>query len=618
MKVVECENLKVEYNRGRVVAVKDLSFSVKKGDIFVFIGPDGAGKSSVFKSVCGVLRYNGGRVRTFGVDPNNEREFSKVRNKLSFMPQGLGQNLYKRLSVEENVDFFASLYGIPKEERERRKELLLKITNLWEFRNREAGKLSGGMMQKLSLVCILIHMPELLVLDEPTTGVDPLSRRDIWKFLYRFNEGGNTVLASTSYLDEAERGTELLFMKDGSALISGKYEEVVKTKGKVFIGRGGKLYEAYEELYKYTNTVRLKGKNLRFLLSEEQKNVLSDISKKYGVEFKEVKPELEDLFVEKVGLKRVHIPETFKPKVSVPEDAIVVKGVVKKFGEFTAVDRVSFTVKRGEIFGLLGPNGAGKTTLIKTILGIYPPTEGEISVAGRKIDKNTKKIIGYMSQKFSLYSDLTVLENLIYWGNVYGVEPENVRKIVRETAPFLGIEKYLNTITSSLPLGIKQRVALLSALLHSPTVLFLDEPTSGVDPAERDVFWQVIRELSVKFGVTVLITTHYMDETEYCDRVLLMNRGRAVALGSPEELKKEVEEKLGKPYLLYVENPFSAEEKLRSLGFKTVPFGRKVKIFTKKSSGLELLQSKGVNIKKIEPSTVSMEDVFVFKVKNEV
>ena len=611
MSIVECENLRITY--GRKVAVDGLTFSVEKGDVFVFIGPDGAGKSSVFKAVCGVLTYDGGRLRVFGADPNVEREFSGVRNRISFMPQGLGHNLYKKLSVEENLNFFADLYGIPKEEREERKELLLKLTGLWEFREREAGKLSGGMMQKLSLCCILIHMPELLVLDEPTTGVDPVSRREIWRFLYRFNREGNTILVSTSYLDEAERGTELLFMNGGKALAYGNYDEVVKTKGKVFVGRGKGIYEAYKELFKHFNTVRLKGKELRLVVPPDKTELLLRISEEFGVEFSEVKPNLEDLFIEKVGLKRVSLPPFLRPEISLPEEVLVVKGVSKRFDGFTAVDGVSFTVKRGEIFGLLGPNGAGKTTLIKTILGLYQPSEGEILIAGRR-SSDFKKFIGYMSQKFSLYSDLTVMENLTFWGSVYGLKLKVIRERVREFSPLLGIDRYLHSITGSLPLGIKQRVSLLSALLHSPALLFLDEPTSGVDPAERDTFWQIIRELSVNFGVTTLVTTHYMDEAEYCDRLLLMNRGKAVAVGSPDDLKLQIEKEFGRPYLLYTKYPFEVEEKLRLLGFKAFLFGRKVKVYLKEKPKIGEFKRLNLSVDRVEPSSVTMEDVFVFRV----
>ncbi len=618
MRPVECENLRITYRKGKTVAVDGLSFTVDSGDIYIFIGPDGAGKSSTFKAVCGVLRYDSGKLLTFGVDPNDDRAFEPVKEKISFMPQGLGQNLYKRLSVEENVNFFADLYGIYGEERERRKELLLKTTGLWEFRDRPAGKLSGGMMQKLSLCCILIHKPELIVLDEPTTGVDPVSRREIWRLLYSFNREGQTVLLSTSYMDEAERGTELLLMKSGKSIVSGSYDEVVSTTSPVFVVTGKEIYRVYRELWKITNTPRLKGDTVRVVVPRSKLSDFRALQERLGFSAEPVDPELEDLFVERVGLRRVELPPLFKPAVSVPEEAVVVDRVVKKFGSFTAVNGVSFRVKRGEIFGLLGPNGAGKTTLIKTILGLYRPTSGRILVAGKPVGRDVKKLIGYTSQKFSLYHDLTVFENLIYWGNVYGVPRDAVKSTVSQVAPIFELDRFLNRLVSELPLGIKQRVALLSALLHSPPILFLDEPTSGVDPVERDVFWQVIRELSKEFGVTVLVTTHYMDEAEYCDRVLLMNRGKAVALGAPRQLKEELRETLGDAYLIYTDSPFETEEFLRERGFKTALFGRKVKVYSKEPVTESLLRELGVPFRALKPSRITMEDVFVFRVLENV
>ena len=618
MKPVECENLRITYRKGKTVAVDNLSFTANSKDIFIFIGPDGAGKSSTFKAVCGVLTYDSGKLLTFGVDPNDEKSFESVKKRISFMPQGLGQNLYKRLSVEENVDFFADLYGVTGKERERRKELLLKTTGLWEFRDRPAGKLSGGMMQKLSLCCILIHSPELLVLDEPTTGVDPVSRREIWRLLYSFNREGQTVLLSTSYMDEAERGTELLLMKSGKAIVSGSYDEVVSTTSSVFVVTGKEIYRVYRELWKITNTPRLKGDSVRVVVPESKLSDFRALQKRLGFSAEPVDPELEDLFVERVGLRRVELPSLFRPAVSVPEEAVVVDRVVKKFGSFTAVNGVSFRIKRGEIFGLLGPNGAGKTTLIKTILGLYKPTSGRILVAGKPVGRDVKKLIGYTSQKFSLYHDLTVFENLIYWGNVYGVSRDAVKSTVSQVAPIFELDPFLNRLVAELPLGIKQRVALLSALLHSPPILFLDEPTSGVDPVERDVFWQVIRELSKEFGVTVLVTTHYMDEAEYCDRVLLMNRGKAVAMGAPRHLKEELRETLGDAYLIYTDSPFETEEFLKERGFKTALFGRKVKVYSKEPVTESLLRELGVPFRALKPSRITMEDVFVFRVLENV
>ena len=610
MKVVESNRLRVRYRE--LVAVKGLSFEVERGEVFIFIGPDGAGKSSTLKAVSGVIRYDGGSLKVFGKDPNREREFQKVREKLSFMPQGLGHNLYKRLSVEENLEFFARLYGVEGREKRERMELLLKTTGLYPFRNREAGKLSGGMMQKLGLCCALIHRPELLILDEPTTGVDPVSRRDIWKLIYGFVKEGVTVIVATSYLDEAERGSRVLLMKEGEALALGEPEEVAKTQNEVLVIEGEDYLKAYRELWRISNTVRLKGKRVRVVAKEEE--VIRAL-KGLKVRVKKVQPEIEDFFVEKVGLKRVELPETLKPRVTPPEDAVVVKKVVKAFGNFRAVDGVSFTVKRGEIFGLLGPNGAGKTTLIKTILGLYTPTEGEIRVAGERNREKIKELIGYMSQKFSLYADLTVAENLKLWGAVYGVPLKEVERITVQVAPIFDLEGYLKSLVEELPLGIKQRVSLLSALLHRPPILFLDEPTSGVDPAERDAFWQVIRELSKRFGATVLVTTHYLDEAEYCDRLLLMNRGKAVAQGSPEELKERVKQELGEPYLIYTENPFEAEESLKKAGFRAVIFGRKVKVFVRGELKPREILKAGVKPVTIRRGEITMEDVFVYEVE---
>ena len=610
--VVESENLQVFYKKGKVKAVKGLSFKVKEGEVFIFIGPDGAGKSSTLKAVCGVVNYAGGKLKVLGKDPKEEKEFNKVREKISFMPQGLGRNLYKKLSVEENIDFFASLYGVEGEEKERRKELLLKATGLWEFKERQAGKLSGGMMQKLGMCCALIHKPKLLVLDEPTTGVDPLSRRELWKLIYGYVKEGITVMVATSYLDEAERGSRVLLMKGGRELAQGTPEEVAKTKKPVLIIEGEDYLKAYEKLWEVSNTVRIRGEKVRVV---EEKDKVEKALSGLNVEIKEVEPEIEDLFIEKVGLKRVEISESFKPKTEVPQDAVVVEKVVKAFGSFKAVKGVSFKVKRGEIFGVLGPNGAGKTTLIKTILGLYEPTKGKVVVAGKTDRNEIKEIIGYMSQKFSLYEDLTVKENFLLWGSLYGVPLKEIKEKVKETAPTLDLEEYEGKLVKELPLGIKQRVSLLSALLHSPAILFLDEPTSGVDPAEREVFWQVIRELSRKFGTTVITTTHYLDEAEYCDRLLLMNRGEVIALGKPQELKEKVKEEVGKAYLMYTPYPFEAVEKLKKEGITAFIYGSKVKLFLKEGKVEEALKKADIKEFKVREGEITMEDVFIYEVE---
>ncbi len=546
-KVVEVENLTVVYKNG-TVAVKDVSLSVERGGIYLFVGPDGAGKSSLFKSVAGVIKYSSGKVSVLGFDPKDDRDVEKIREKISFMPQGLGLNLYQRLSVEENLDFFADLRGIEGKEKEEKKELFLKITGLYPFRDRKVEHLSGGMKQKLGICCSLMHNPEIVILDEPTTGVDPVSRREIWNLIYEFSEKEKiTFLVSTSYIDEAERGTFVFVMENGEVVLRFKPGEV----------------------------------------------------------------SLEDYFNKKIEKSRVYISVPFENVTSVPEKAVIVKNVTKKFGNFVAVNNVSLTIKRGEIAGFLGPNGAGKTTLMKTVLGIYEKDSGYVEVAGFKDVRKCRKIIGYTSQKFSLYEDMTVYENLILWGSVYDVPFWDLKKRIDQFLEILRLRKFKNSFVSSVPLGVKQRVSLAAALIHYPVILFLDEPTSGVDPVERNVFWQIIRELSKK-GVTSLVTTHYMDEAEFCDRVFLMREGRIFKEGSPDKLKEEVKERAGGIYEIYTEFPFKLYSLLKGKGFKATVFGRKVRIYADRSTVDRLKKELGVD--RVEEANPTMEDVFVFSV----
>ena len=609
MKVVSVKNLRKTYNRGKVVAVDGISFSVNREEIYIFVGPDGAGKSSTLKVVAGVLYYDDGKVELFGQDIRSDRVVERLKDKIAFMPQGLGLNLYHTLSVEENIDFFANLHDVPVDVRERRKELLLEATGLLPFKDREAGKLSGGMMQKLGICCSLIHTPELIILDEPTTGVDPVSRRELWKLIYRFvKEEGITALISTSYLDEAERSTTLSIMKSGKLIVTSSPEALLEEKVNVYEAEGEDVEKAYDTAWDYFKIPRLKGKVLRFVADKD----LSPL-KNFSISLRKVEPSVEDIFLLKTGLKRIKLEPFFKIDFDIPEEAIVVKNVVKKFGNFTAVDNVSFTVRRGEIFGLLGPNGAGKTTLIKIMTGLYNPTSGECFIAGFKGEK-IKKVIGYMSQKFSLYSDLTVYENMVLWGKIYNVHGAVLGDRIEEALRIVDLEKYRDFIVESLPLGIKQRLALMCAVIHGPAVLFLDEPTSGVDPAERDAFWQIIRFLAREIGVTVIVTTHYMDEAEYCDRILLMNRGRAIAFGTPSSLKKETLEKIGKIYEIKTEDPFADVDKLVVNNFNAVLYGRKIRIYSKSELSPAVLEKVGVKVISFKEGDVSMEDVFVYAV----
>ncbi|WP_022846568.1 MULTISPECIES: ATP-binding cassette domain-containing protein [unclassified Desulfurobacterium] len=610
MNVVEVKDLKKTYNKGKTLAVDGISFTVRKQDIYIFVGPDGAGKSSTLKVIAGVLEYDEGEVRLFGRDIKRESVVERLKDKIAFMPQGLGLNLYHTLSVEENIDFFADLHDIPEDIREKRKELLLKTTGLLPFKDREAGKLSGGMMQKLGICCSLIHTPEIIILDEPTTGVDPVSRRELWKLIYNFvkNEGITAVI-STSYLDEAERSTVLSIMKSGKIIATATPEALFEERLTVFEAEGKEVEKAYEVAWKFYKVPRLKGNVLRFVAERDPVELEG-----LDVTVKQVEPSVEDVFLLKTGLKRVSLKPFFSVDFPVPEDAIVVENVVKKFGSFTAVDNVSFTVKKGEIFGLLGPNGAGKTTLIKVMTGLYNPTSGVCEIAGMKGER-IKSVIGYMSQKFSLYADLTVYENLFLWGKIYNLSTDVLKKRIEESLFLVGLEKYRDTIVEDLPLGIKQRLALMCAVIHGPAVLFLDEPTSGVDPAERDAFWQIIRFLAREIGVTIIVTTHYMDEAEYCDRILLMNRGKTIAFGTPSELKKETLKKVGKLYEIRTENPFIDVDKLVSSGFNAVLYGRRIRIYSRVSISAGDLERAGVKVLHIKEAPISMEDVFVYAVR---
>ncbi len=608
MKVVSVENLKKTYNRGKVVAVDGISFSVDREEIYIFVGPDGAGKSSTLKVVAGVLCYDDGKVKLFGQDIRSDRVVEKLKDKIAFMPQGLGLNLYHTLSIEENINFFADLHDVPYDVRERRKKLLLEATGLLPFKDRDAGKLSGGMMQKLGICCSLIHTPELIILDEPTTGVDPVSRRELWKLIYRFvKEEGITALISTSYLDEAERSTTLSIMKSGKLIVTSSPEFLLEKKIDVYEAEGEDVEKAYDIAWGCFKIPRLKGKVLRFVADD-----ISPVSN-LSLSVKKVEPSVEDVFLLNTGLKRVKLEPFFKISFDIPDEAIVAKNVVKNFGNFTAVDNVSFTVKKGEIFGLLGPNGAGKTTLIKMMTGLYNPTSGECFIAGFKGEK-IKQVIGYMSQKFSLYSDLTVYENMVLWGKIYNVHGAILKSRIKEALRMVDLEKYRNSVVESLPLGIKQRLALMCAVIHGPAVLFLDEPTSGVDPAERDAFWQIIRFLAREISVTVIVTTHYMDEAEYCDRILLMNRGRTIAFGTPSSLKSETLKKIGMIYEVKTENPFSDVDKLTKKGFNAVLYGRKIRIYSKGILSPSEIEKIGVKVFSFKEGDVSMEDVFVFAV----
>ncbi len=479
-------------------AAEDVSLAIRRGEIYGLISPDGAGKSSVMKAIAGVLSFEGGSVEILGQVIDSEAAAERVKARIGFMPQGLGLNLYPELSVEENIDFFAELREVPPGQLTERKRKLLAMTRLDRFRGRPMKHLSGGMKQKLGLVCTLIHEPELIILDEPTTGVDPVSRRDFWAILAQLlREKGVTALVSTAYMDEAERLARLALIFGGRIVAEGAPEAIV--------GEASGLEAAFISLL-------------------QRRGLISD-------------GELHNHAIETTGARPRH-----------DGMAISARELTCDFGHFRAVDRMSFDVRQGEIFGLLGANGAGKTTVIKMLTGILPPSDGQGWVAGedmRHASQVIKARIGYISQAFSLYPDLTCQENLRLFGRIYGVNGGHLERRIAQLVSMAGIDEMCAGRVSRLPMGIRQRLALACALVHRPQVLFLDEPTSGVDPIGRRHFWEILIHLARVEGVAILLTTHYMSEVEQCDRLALMYAGKLIACDSPAALKAQLETEAG-------------------------------------------------------------------------
>ena len=485
--VVEFEHLSLHY--GKVLALDDVSLALPSRKLIGLIGPDGVGKSTLLSLVTGAhAMQKDGTLTVLGGDMRDADHRERICPKVAYMPQGLGKNLYFTLTVEENLQFFARLFGHDAAERRRRIDRLTKSTGLYPFLNRPAGKLSGGMKQKLGLCCSLIHDPDLLVLDEPTTGVDPLARRQFWELIdqIKLEQPNLSVIVATAYMDEAQRFDWLIAMDDGKILDTGSPQELLDTTG------CDNLDSAF---------IRL--------LPE---------SKRAGHR---------DLVVPPLG------------KDADNDISIEAEGLTKRFGDFTAVDHVSFRIRRGEIFGFLGSNGCGKTTTMRMLTGLLPATEGEARLFGEPIDGNSmemRKNLGYMTQLFSLYNELSVRQNLELYARLYGIPEPDVNKSVDEMLARFDLNGVSGTLPAALPLGIKQRLSLAAAVIHHPSILILDEPTSGVDPVARDGFWELIIELSRRDKVTVFITTHFMNEAERCDRISLMHAGKSLACDTPKGL----------------------------------------------------------------------------------
>lgn len=472
---------------GETLALDAVDLEIPEGRMVGLIGPDGVGKSTLLGLVAGVRQIQTGQVTVLGGDMADARHRRDVCSRIAYMPQGLGRNLYPTLSVTENVDFFGRLFGQDAEERRARIAALLKSTGLDPFADRPAQKLSGGMKQKLALCCALIHDPDLLILDEPTTGVDPLSRRQFWELIAGIHERRPemSVAVATAYMEEAEQFSHLIAIDDGRILAEG-------TPGDLKASGGADTLEAA----------------FIALLPEEKRQGHRDI----------VLPARED----RDG-----------------EFAIVAENLTRRFGDFTAVDRVSFQIEKGEIFGFLGSNGCGKTTTMKMLTGLLPASDGEAWLLGKPVDASdieTRKRVGYMSQSFSLYAELTVRQNLVLHAQLYRLAQDQIASRVAEMLSRFGLEEVADEQPERLPLGLRQRLSLAVALIHEPEMLILDEPTSGVDPVARDGFWQLLIDLSRRDGVTIFISTHFMNEAERCDRISLMHAGKVLAKGTPAEL----------------------------------------------------------------------------------
>jgi ABC-2 type transport system ATP-binding protein len=620
------------------IAVDSLDLIIQPGEIYGLIGPDGAGKSSLMKAIAGVLSFESGSVEVFDVRLDSEAAAEQIKGRLGFMPQGLGLNLYAELSVDENIDFFAQLRLVPSRLLAERKRKLLAMTRLEGFRDRPVKQLSGGMKQKLGLICTLIHEPELVILDEPTTGVDPVSRRDFWAILTELlREQGITALISTAYMDEAARFHRLALMYAGQALAEGEPDAILQlVPGCLVETIVEPQVEALDTITPHYEQVEAVGPRLRIFVPEQPPDLAIEqiTALLAGLRITEIhasKVSLEDAFISLLRQRKLAEDETGTAVTSHPSDgslfkdgiAITANGLTKDFGAFRAVDQVNFQVNQGEIFGLLGANGAGKTTVIKMLTGILPPSGGEGKVAGadmRQAAQNIKEHIGYMSQSFSLYRDLTVMENIRLYARVYAVPKTKFKQRIDWVVQRAGLNEVTSRLAGSLPMGIQQRLALGCALVHRPQVLFLDEPTSGVDPIGRRRFWDILVHLARVERVAILVTTHYMSEAEHCDHLALMYGGKIIADTSPEAMKQSLQQEAGQLLEIDTDRPLQALGLLEQAGFEGVSlFGKHIHLLTRdplqaERNIHELLAGRNIQLIDLRPCVPTLEDVFVYQI----
>jgi ribosome-dependent ATPase len=519
---LEIRDITVRYKKK--VAVHDISFDVNGGEIIGFIGADGAGKSSLMHAISGVIRFEGS-VTYQGISFSSVKQAKSVKKHIGLMPQGIGLVLYESLSVMEHLNFFADLYDVKKDQAFLKyREKLLHMSGLSDFTQRRAGNLSGGMMQKLSLICTLLHRPKLLILDEPTTGVDPLSRLELWGILNSIKKEQNAIiLVSTAYMQEAAKMDRIILFDDGEMIASGTANELI------------------DSIRQYTYAQ----------VPSDDRSLITFNGFTYSLkrlESPSATPTLEGLFFVNALVKNRPLPlveiDEREEKLEIPDVILQAKGITKYFGDFIANDKIDIELKKGEIVGLFGANGAGKTTFIKMLLGLYKIDEGELMLLGRSIKsgqdrQELKAKIGYVSQHFALYNDMSVKENLLYFAHMHQISTKSALARIKRFAYELGFETYLNEMPTSLPLGVNQRFSIAAALLHEPIVLFLDEPTSGVDTIARAQFWEILHLLKKRWNITILITTHYMSEAEHCDRAVLLKNGKKVEDDTIADLYKK-------------------------------------------------------------------------------
>ncbi len=545
-----------------VQALDGVSLDVEHGTLAALVGPDGAGKTTLIRLATGLMTADDGKLKVLGIDVAADPQ--QVQDRIGYMPQKFG--LYEDLSVQENLELYADLHGVTAAERSKRYPRLMEMTALGPFTSRLAGRLSGGMKQKLGLACTLVRSPELLLLDEPTVGVDPLSRRELWEIILQLvKEQGLTVLVSTSYLDEAERCDHVVVLHQGKVLAQGEPEDVGRlADGRAYVAtppQGQKASTFQARLLDRPGVLDAvpEGGRVRVVKDADADGLLPEMA------LEPVRSRFEDGFM--VLLQQARSKETdketrthgdketdrnlltpglpvslspgLKLSLSAQEPVVQVRDLVRRFGSFVAVDHINFDVQRGEIFGLLGPNGAGKTTTFRMLCGLLPATGGTLRVAGvdlRRARASARQRIGYVAQKYSLYGQLSVAENLEFFASAYNLRGARKRERIEWALKNFALAPLAGLPSGNLPGGFKQRLAMAAALLHEPEILFLDEPTSGADPLARREFWRRITALSEQ-GVTAVVTTHFMEEAEYCDRIAIMDAGRILAQGAPAEIR---------------------------------------------------------------------------------